>query len=141
MTIEQDILIAAAQQNFCVVKELCETNNIAPDTIANEHGNTPLHFAAMTGTREQLENLLELANNNAPINNEGRTPSDYARSNVNTEVADLFMIPFVTRETHVIHDNTGGDIAYPDTVVAYDQQEGAHPSQPLAGITFGVFHY
>ena len=54
---------------------------------ADDEGNTPLHFAAMRGTREVATFLFDLKANPYATNNQGQVPFEVA---VRTDIKQFF---------------------------------------------------
>lgn len=58
--------------------------------IPNDHGDTPLHYACVSGTTKIVELLLQYMDNQTP-NNDGDTPLHYACSEENVEIVGLLL--------------------------------------------------
>mmetsp|Transcript_38752 Transcript_38752/g.52600 ORF Transcript_38752/g.52600 Transcript_38752/m.52600 type:complete len:143 (-) Transcript_38752:157-585(-) len=74
------LLKAARHNSKDEILQLLLKNGAKPD-IADEEGNTPLHFAAIRGTKEVAKFLMNLGANPYARNNQGLVPYEVATRN------------------------------------------------------------
>ena len=60
--------------------------------VKDDHNNTPLHMAAESGFSDLCKFILSKTDNPFPVNDEKKTPYDYAKKNGHTATEKLIGI-------------------------------------------------